>query len=156
MLPLRSLTVAFLRPSILASFTSIWHGVPIPNKELYKRRSVSNAKTRGNTYKHFCFLENYNINNLKNSIIRGLPFEFCKKLLEIWNNSLRWIFIFDRYICNIEWLPNAKSVFFFGDFNNWDRKQLPFIKDEFGFWHLYIRKEGIFFFCLEKNLWILP
>lgn len=31
-----------------------------------------------------------------------------------------------------EWLPNAKAVFLFGDFNNWDRTSHPLHRERWG------------------------
>ncbi len=37
-----------------------------------------------------------------------------------------------------EWLPGAKEVFVFGDWNGWDRHQHPMIKDEWGGWSIFL------------------
>ena len=34
-----------------------------------------------------------------------------------------------------EWLPAARAVFVFGDFNDWRRHEFPLARDEFGVWH---------------------
>lgn len=42
-----------------------------------------------------------------------------------------------------EWLPSAKQVFLFGEFNGWNRSQLPCKRDEFGYWELFLpHKDG--------------
>lgn len=55
-----------------------------------------------------------------------------------------------------EWLPEAYSVFVFGDFNGWQRNQLPMIKDKNGVWSIflsdYIYKGGIKHQSLVKIL----
>eukprot|EP00292_Cryptomonas_paramecium_P021709 CAMPEP_0113723434 /NCGR_PEP_ID=MMETSP0038_2-20120614/38421_1 /TAXON_ID=2898 /ORGANISM="Cryptomonas paramecium" /LENGTH=168 /DNA_ID=CAMNT_0000653023 /DNA_START=297 /DNA_END=799 /DNA_ORIENTATION=+ /assembly_acc=CAM_ASM_000170 len=33
-----------------------------------------------------------------------------------------------------EWAPNAKWMALFGDFNNWNRGQYPYTRDEYGTW----------------------
>ena len=37
-----------------------------------------------------------------------------------------------------EWLPGAKEVYLFGEFNNWNRKEFPLKKTEFGMWEINI------------------
>lgn len=37
-----------------------------------------------------------------------------------------------------EWLPGAKEVWLFGDFNGWRRKDLPLIKDANGVWSVFL------------------
>ena len=37
-----------------------------------------------------------------------------------------------------EWLPAAKEVYLFGEFNNWERRQHFCKKDEFGFFEILI------------------
>lgn len=37
-----------------------------------------------------------------------------------------------------EWLPGAKEVFIFGDFNGWQRKSLPLSRDENGVWSIFL------------------
>lgn len=37
-----------------------------------------------------------------------------------------------------EWLPGAAEVYIFGDFNNWQRYQLPLVKDAAGVWSIYL------------------
>lgn len=37
-----------------------------------------------------------------------------------------------------EWLPAAKDVYLFGEFNNWDRKKHQCKRDEFGFWEVFL------------------
>ncbi len=37
-----------------------------------------------------------------------------------------------------EWLPGAKEVYVFGDWNGWDRHQHPMIKDEWGGWSIFL------------------
>ena len=37
-----------------------------------------------------------------------------------------------------EWLPGAKEVFVFGDWNNWERSEFPMEKDEWGIWSVFI------------------
>lgn len=37
-----------------------------------------------------------------------------------------------------EWLPAAKDVYLFGEFNDWNRKSHQCKRDEFGFWELFL------------------
>ena len=37
-----------------------------------------------------------------------------------------------------EWLPGASAVFVFGDFNGWQRRQLPLINDGNGIWSIFL------------------
>jgi len=37
-----------------------------------------------------------------------------------------------------EWAPGAKEVYLMGDFNNWERKQYPLKKDQYGTWEIFI------------------
>ncbi|MEG1414582.1 MAG: alpha amylase C-terminal domain-containing protein [Mucinivorans sp.] len=37
-----------------------------------------------------------------------------------------------------EWLPGAKEVFVFGDWNDWQRTQYPLSKDQWGIWSVFI------------------
>ncbi|MEG0467300.1 MAG: alpha amylase C-terminal domain-containing protein [Mucinivorans sp.] len=37
-----------------------------------------------------------------------------------------------------EWLPGAKEVFAFGDWNDWQRTEYPLEKDEWGIWSVFI------------------
>lgn len=37
-------------------------------------------------------------------------------------------------------MPAAKSVYIFGDFNNWDRKQYRLEKKDFGCWQLNLER----------------
>ncbi len=37
-----------------------------------------------------------------------------------------------------EWLPGAHEVYLFGDFNAWQRKQLPLWKDDSGVWSIFL------------------
>lgn len=41
-----------------------------------------------------------------------------------------------------EWLPAAKEVYLFGEFNQWTRKQYPCKKDQYGFWELFLPNVG--------------
>ena len=40
-----------------------------------------------------------------------------------------------------EWLPGAKDVYLFGDFNGWQRTQLPLKKDGCGVWSVFLPDE---------------
>ena len=40
-----------------------------------------------------------------------------------------------------EWLPGAKDVYLFGDFNGWQRTQLPLNKDGCGVWSVFLPDE---------------
>ena len=40
-----------------------------------------------------------------------------------------------------EWLPGAKDVYLFGDFNGWQRTQLPLKKDGCGVWSIFLPDE---------------
>ena len=40
-------------------------------------------------------------------------------------------------ICT-EWAPQAQWLGLFGDFNNWNRGQYPYKKDDYGVWHLFL------------------
>lgn len=40
-----------------------------------------------------------------------------------------------------EWLPSAKDVYLFGDFNGWQRTQLPLKKDGCGVWSVFLPDE---------------
>ena len=40
-----------------------------------------------------------------------------------------------------EWLPGAHNVYIFGDFNNWQRTELPLQKGENGEWHIFLPDE---------------
>jgi len=40
-----------------------------------------------------------------------------------------------------EWAPGAKEMFLIGDFNNWDRKQYPLKRDQYGIWEIFIPKK---------------
>lgn len=55
-----------------------------------------------------------------------------------------------------EWLPGASAVFVFGDFNGWQRHQLPMIKEANGVWSIflsdYIYRGGIKHKSLVKIL----
>lgn len=42
-----------------------------------------------------------------------------------------------------EWLPGAREVSVFGDWNDWDRMQYPLTKDEWGIWTLFMPDEQI-------------
>lgn len=37
-----------------------------------------------------------------------------------------------------DWLPGAREVFVFGDWNNWNRTEFPLEKDEWGIWSVFI------------------
>lgn len=37
-----------------------------------------------------------------------------------------------------EWLPEAREVFIFGDFNDWERTQFPLHRDDAGVWSIFI------------------
>ncbi|MCQ2252112.1 MAG: alpha-amylase family glycosyl hydrolase [Bacteroidales bacterium] len=37
-----------------------------------------------------------------------------------------------------EWAPNAKEIFIFGDFNNWERYQYPLTKKDNGIWEIFL------------------
>jgi len=38
-----------------------------------------------------------------------------------------------------EWIPNARSVFLFGEFNNWIKFQHPFVSKDFGVWVINLK-----------------
>ncbi len=40
-----------------------------------------------------------------------------------------------------EWLPSAKEVFLFGDFNDWERTQYPLERDQWGCWSIFLSAE---------------
>ena len=40
-----------------------------------------------------------------------------------------------------EWLPGASDVYLFGDFNDWQRTELPLKKDKNGVWTLFLDRE---------------
>jgi len=42
-----------------------------------------------------------------------------------------------------EWAPAAKEVFLTGDFNSWNRRSHPLVRDEFGCWSITIPAPGI-------------
>ncbi|MFI3328425.1 MAG: alpha-amylase family glycosyl hydrolase [Rikenellaceae bacterium] len=42
-----------------------------------------------------------------------------------------------------EWLPAAKAIYLFGDFNDWSRFDLPLTRDENGVWSIFLH-DGIF------------
>lgn len=37
-----------------------------------------------------------------------------------------------------EWAPNARAIYIRGDFNNWQERQYPFTRDEWGVWRITI------------------
>ncbi|MDR0510359.1 MAG: alpha amylase C-terminal domain-containing protein [Rikenellaceae bacterium] len=41
-----------------------------------------------------------------------------------------------------EWLPGARAVFLFGDFNDWDRRRTPLGRGEGGVWSVFLSDEG--------------
>lgn len=41
-----------------------------------------------------------------------------------------------------EWLPGAKAVYIFGDFNEWNRYEYPLSKDQYGVWKVEL-DEGL-------------
>ncbi len=48
-----------------------------------------------------------------------------------------------------EWLPAAKEVYIFGDFNGWQRKSLPLSKDSAGVWSIFLYDGD---YILEKGM----
>jgi len=40
-----------------------------------------------------------------------------------------------------EWAPQAKALYFVGDFNNWEKYDHPLTKDQFGIWELFLPKD---------------
>lgn len=42
-----------------------------------------------------------------------------------------------------EWLPGAKEVYLFGDFNGWKRKQVPLGRDKHGVWSAFLSDAGV-------------
>lgn len=40
-----------------------------------------------------------------------------------------------------EWLPGARAVYLFGDFNGWERLEFPMQKDEWGCWSVFVSDE---------------
>ena len=51
-----------------------------------------------------------------------------------------------------EWLPGAKEVYLFGDFNNWDRYQLPLSMGAEGVWSIFLSDERYADKLVHKSL----
>ena len=68
----------------------------------------------------------------------------CGSLTEYANGYFYFGFQYDDALRGwwfSEWLPGAKDVYLFGDFNGWQRTQLPLKKDGCGVWSVFLPDE---------------
>lgn len=62
-------------------------------------------------------------------------------LIDYSNGHLYYGFHYDQYAGGWwfrEWLPGAKQVYLFGDFNDWQKLEFPLHRDEWGTWSVFL------------------